>query len=191
MFNNVIAQVGILGLSLAIGYVYVYPTFVAIGSMQDQIVDYQAEAQRISSVNAQLADLSQRAGMVTNTEQRRLERFIPSRVDTVGVPRDVFAISQLAGVIVISISQPAITQNNASRLTPSASDWVTDIPLPVTLEVLVSGTYEQIKTLLFLLEQNDYPLQVTSLSINMTDGGFLEATLSLETYQFVPPAVTI
>jgi hypothetical protein len=55
-------------------------------------------------------------------------------------------------------------------------------PQEYTFDLSIEGTYEQIKNLFGLLEQNNYPIDVQTLSIQMKDGGFLTADMGLSVY---------
>lgn len=185
MTNNVLIQVAMMGLAGAIGYLYIYPTFLSIGQMQDDIVRYQNETKNVTVVNDSLSNVVEKAKAISGNEQRRLERYIPAQIDDVAVPRDVQAIATAAGVIISDISQPAV----AAQQSDTSNLAIVEVPQVAPLTLEVSGTYEQIKTLLLLLEQNDYPLSVSSLSLGAAEGGFINASFGLETYQFVQPSL--
>ena len=184
MTNNVLIQVAMMGLAAAIGYLYVYPTFLEIGQTQDDIVEYKSRTQEVASVNLSLTNVVQKANAIADSERRRLERYMPVLVDDVAVPRDVLAIATAAGVIITNISQHTVSAPQLEE----GSEMIVDVPQIAPLSLSVSGTYEQIKTLLLLLEQNDYPLSVSSLTLSGAEGGFISADFELETYQFVQPS---
>jgi hypothetical protein len=65
------------------------------------------------------------------------------------------------------------------------ADPATGSPLkPHVFNLSVDATYDQLKGLLRLLEQNNYPLEVHALDIQKSEGGFLNVSLDLVTYSF-------
>ena len=178
--NSAIFQIILLGLAAGIGYFYVYPTVLTIGSLQDQIADYEAEQDRIASVNTMLNSLLQESNTISAANRQKLDVYLPRSVDTIAVSRTVQAIIEQSGVIVSSVETaglpPEASQNPADTL-------IISDPVSFDMSFTVSGTYEQIKGLLRLLEQNDFPLEVTALALRATNGSFLEAEVTVRTYQ--------
>jgi hypothetical protein len=180
--NSVLFQLVLLGLTAAIGYFYIYPTIESIGSTQDQIVQYNTERQKVESVNQQLDVLVQRANTLSSEDRQLIDTYLPTRVDMIAVIRTTIAIAEQSGVVVSSFSVDEISSADALS-TVDDGNPIIDTALPVDFSVSVSGTYEQIKSLLRLYEQNEYPIEVTSLGLEASLGGFIEAQLNLRTYQ--------
>ena len=107
---------------------------------------------------------------------------MPDTVDEISVVRDLALISKEAGVVYVAAvfagtETPADEQEEVSDERP---DMVKPAKYLFNLEI--EGTYDQIKNLFTLLEQNNYPLEVTSVSIMKKDGGFLTAGIDVSVY---------
>ncbi len=110
---------------------------------------------------------------------------MPDQVDTVAVPRVLQNIAEEAGVFLSQVSYESIEQNYLDALSDEGGVY----PIPHLFSMTVDGTYVQIKQLLRLLEQNEFPLEVHLLSLRSDDeGGFLTAELSIVTYASSLPA---
>lgn len=175
--NSVLFQVLVLGISIAIGYLYVYPTFTEIGETQDAIVQYETELGNITAVNAQLANLVQRTNTLSSADRQKLDQYLPSTLDTIAIPRTIQIIADEVGVILNNIGPVAV------RTTNQSGDEFGSAPQVAQFSVQVSGTYEQIKRLLRLLEQNEYPLEINELTLTNPDGGFIAADFTIIVYE--------
>jgi len=177
---GLISQTLIIGLSVAIVFLYIRPAFQEIGSVQEQIDEYGTQRQKIEQVNA---ELEQRVAISESINPRNLERlrtYMPKFVDDIAVMRDLEFIAEEAGVVLDTISYDGSGDSDRER---GEDDGLGDLaPTPHDFSLSVTGTYSQIKTLFSLLEQNEYPLEVWSASIAPLSGGFLGADIEVVTY---------
>lgn len=179
--QGLFTQIAMLILAVAIIITYVQPTFVRIGSVQDDIGVYEEQRSKVAAVNGQLAALVARMESVSNDDKRRLLTYLPDSVDEVAVQRDLVAIMAEAGVIYKSVSYMGKIEDLST-----ASDEKVILPAASSFELAMDGTYGQIKNFLRLLEQNQYPLEIRNLDINQLEGGFLNANVQLYTYAYKP-----
>lgn len=180
MSKNLFVQIGMIVLSVGIIITFVEPTFTKIGELQDDIVVYQAEQDKVSGVNAQLSSLIGVLNSVPAADQRKLLRYMPDEVDTISVVRDLLLISEEAGVVYLSAApagEADSLQDQEERLSSSVA-----LPREYLFNLSVEATYDQMKTLFRLIEQNDYPLEVHGVSVATKEGGFLTVDISLSAY---------
>ena len=175
-------QIAITILSVGIIVSYVKPTFDLIGKNQNQIGVYKEELVKVAEVNDKLAQLSSNVSAIDAVDQRRLLTYMPDIVDTIVVPRTLEAIAEESGVILKNVTSESETKKTSSSDTVSVVD-PTIQPQAAIFAMAVEGSYDQLKKLLQLLEQNEYPLEVTSLKITKLDGGFLAIDLTITTYR--------
>lgn len=180
--RGLLMQIAITILSVGIIVSYVKPTFDLIGKNQNQIGVYKEELVKVAEVNDKLAQLSSNVSAIDAVDQRRLLTYMPDIVDTIVVPRTLEAIAEESGVILKNVTSESETKKTSSSDTVSVVD-PTIQPQAAIFAMAVEGSYDQLKKLLQLLEQNEYPLEVTSLKITKLDGGFLAIDLTITTYR--------
>ena len=180
IFNSFVTQIGMLLLGVGIIFTYVQPTFGKIGTMQTTIVQYQEEQQKVNAVNGQLASLVSQVNSITTSDMRALMTYMPDQIDHVAVSKDIFAISELAGVYLEGVSYDGTV--DAVVVSESATEVE---PEQHAFSVNVSGTYEQTKAFLQMIEQNNYPLEVKELSMTSAETGLITTDVLLITYSFV------
>jgi hypothetical protein len=179
--KGLLMQIAITILSVGIIASYVKPTFDLIDKNQNQIGVYKEELVKVAEVNDKLSKLSASMSSIDAADQKRLLTYMPDTVDTIVVPRTLEAIAKESGVILRKVSNESEDSNKSSVEEVATSDPTLQ-PKAVMFTMGVEGSYAQLKKLLQLLEQNDYPLEVTSLKITKLDGGFLGVTLTITTY---------
>lgn len=180
MSKNIFIQIAMIAISVGIILTFVEPTFSKIGELQDDIVVYQTEQQKVSGVNAQLASLISTLDNIAPDDQRRLLAYMPDDVDTISVVRDLSLISENAGVEYISAVASGEGVPADEREVEVVSDFVE--PKEYIFTLSVEGAYDQIKNLFMLLEQNNYPLEVKTVSVQKAESGLLAAEITMSAY---------
>jgi len=171
-------QILMLVTSVAIVITFIQPKFTEITEVQDNIATYQQKRTEVLSVNSKLASLTSRLEGVSSNDQRRLFDYLPDKVDSISVIRDLYLISNQAGVFYKDANFAGEDKTIEESENPFGN------PVKHTFELSVEGNYNQIKKLLSLLESNNYPLEVHDLNIAKIEGGFLSANISLVTYAY-------
>lgn len=184
--KGLFTQIAMVVLSIAIIFTYVEPAFSAIGEVQDNIGVYRSEREKVASVNSQLAGLVQQLESVSREDQRRLVRYMPDEVDPIAVPRDLAILAVQAGVLYKSASFSNVDSFNADP----KLDTDDSFPEVHSFSYTVEGTYGQIKNLFRLMELNDYPLEIRSLSIQKIEGDFLTVSMQIATFAYDPTLTT-
>jgi|AntRauTorckE6833_2_1112554.scaffolds.fasta_scaffold02090_9 hypothetical protein len=178
--KGLFTQIIMLVVSVTIIVTFIQPKFVEITEVQDNIATYQQKRSEVLSVNSRLASLTSSLESVSSDDQRKLFDYLPDKVDSISVVRDLYLITNQAGLFYndASFSGP----NKSSANTKSENAY--GDPEPYSFSLSVEGTYEQIKVLFALLESNNYPLEVRDLSLTKKEGGFLSADINLVTYAY-------
>ena len=180
-------QIATIILAGAIIITYVKPAFESIGLMQDDIEVYQIERDKVVAVNSRLAELVSDVDSVTKDEKNRLSVYLPDTIDEIAVQRDIWSIVQLSEVFFSALSYEGASETTQSDPdTVSAEGQSVILPQPHEFSLSVEGTYGQVKNLLSLLEQNEYPFELRNVSIQPIEGGFLTVELQLFTYSYRP-----
>lgn len=177
ILNSFIPQVVMLVLAAGIIFSYVQPTFIKIGSTQDAIGKYQTERQKVSDVNQKLSDLVAQVNNIPTDDQRALMIYMPDEIDNVAVSRDLFTMAKLSEVYLASVHYDGAVLSTLIDQSESK-----DNPVLHAFKINISGTYDQIKAFLSLIEQNNYPLEVHDLRIVGSETGVLDAEIKVITY---------
>jgi hypothetical protein len=181
--KSLFINVAMIAISIGIVITYVEPTFSEISKLQEDISVYQNEQKKVSEVNNQLSSLIDVLTSVYTDDERRLLTYMPDQIDPIDVVRDLSLISKEIGLTNISpVFEGKNTEKNQNREARGAN---TVQPEEYRFALSAGGTYRQIKNLFLLLEQNDYPLEVQSLSLVSEEAGVLslDAILSVYTYK--------
>lgn len=180
--KGLFTQIGMVIVSIGIIITYVEPAFSDIGKVQDSIGVYRSEKEKVAQVNSQLDALLETQKSVSLVDQNRLLTYMPDAedIDPISIPRDLALIALQAGVIYKEASFIGFDPVSVSNANPNISQE----PTPYRFSYAVEGTYSQVKNLFSLLEQNNYPLEVTDMTIEKLEGGFLSVTMQLTTYAY-------
>jgi hypothetical protein len=178
--KGLFTQIGMIIVAVAIIFTYVEPTFTKLAEVQDQIKLYQDKRAEVETVNWKLSNLVKQID-ISKDDGRRLAAYLPDEIDEISIMRDLLLITNQSGALYSDVSY----ESQASQKSQSAKSTDNEqkiMPLAHNFSLSVEGTYSQIKNLLTLLEQNNYPLEIYGLDIAQTEGGFLSADLQITTY---------
>ena len=174
---GLVAQVLTIGLSVAIGILYIQPTFEEVSVIQDEVEVYKNQRVQVESVNADLARHVATLSSIDPTDIQRLTTYMPRFVDEIAVMRDLQFIIEEAGLVFEAVTynglSTELSDTEQNRLDAIGHDF----------SVSFEGTYSQVKDFFSLLEQNEYPLEVFEVDISALEGGFLSVTARILTYE--------
>lgn len=176
--KGLFSQLLMIGAAVGITITYIQPTLANVQETQNDIQQYQAERQKVSAVNDLLASQVSRLNAISTNDKNLLVTYMPDDVDTIDVPRALQAIAQQSGVLFKEVVYESLLDSYLKDQTGPTGSY----PIPHVFSVTVDGTYVQIKDMLRLMEQNNYPLEVHGLDIAVLDGGFLSADVQVVTY---------
>jgi len=176
---SLISQVLTIGLSIAIVMLFIMPSWEDIGSIQTQIDEYIEDRETIESVNAELAGHLAKLSSISPSNVDRLTTYMPPFVDEIKVMRDVQFIVGASGSVFKMVEYGGVDAKLQAPM-PGGDERLS--PVAHQFSVIAEGTYSQIKDMLSLLEQNEYPLEVHSLVLTPIDGGFITLDAVLHTY---------
>lgn len=176
--KNLTTQLAMLAVSVGIIFTYVEPTFSLVKANQDKIVEYQSEIKKVSEVSAQLDSLVSKMESVSSDDISRLNTYMPNSVDVIAVSRDLLFMVKKSGTQYKSVGfLEGGNQKSSKQTNEDGKD-----PKEYTFSLTVGGSYKQLKELINLIEQNNYPLEIQSADITSSEGGFIGLNLNLTTY---------
>ncbi len=182
--KGLFAEIIMIALAVGIVFTYIKPTFTDITNTQNDIMLYQTEREKVSFVNNNLSELLSRLDSVSAEDKGRLLTYLPDQVDGIAVSRTLSFMAEEAGLILIDVTYSGVN-------TEISEEENNSNPIKHTFDMSIEGSYSQIKKLLSMLEENEYPLEVRALSISVLDGGFLSAELEITTYSHYEPPLSI
>ena len=180
--NSFFFQIILACLAIAIVVLYLKPTFVDIGKIQDAITQYKEEQQKVNEVNLKLAGLVTKTNTISSEDQTKLLTYMPDKIDTISVTRDIFNISVQAGVNIGNVDYG--DKNNGNKVGDESGSSLDSTSEPVAhkFNVGFSGDYAAVKNFLLLLEQSNYPLEVHNLEVTGSSEGILTTKMEIVTY---------
>ncbi len=184
MPKGLFSQIVMIGLAIGIVFFYIEPTFSEISDAQDDITLFQTERQKVNDVNQQLLTLVDRLNQVPSENQIKLLTYMPDTVDTVMVPRILQTISTQSGALFRGVNYDGVKQEYIDL---AEEEGIADFPIPHEFTIDVQGTYSQLKEVVTLIEQNEFPLEVHELTVTVLEGGFLSADIMVVTYSHQLP----
>ena len=190
MGNKAITQIILVVVSVVIITTYIKPAFEDMGNIRTEANEYQTALENANSYNNALQELYARANSFTISERRALDRYLPKKIDTVAVMRDVETIVRNNGMSLVALASTEIIESNKQE---EKEKFVQGRPversvLPVNTQrfsLSVSGTYGNFKSLLQDFERNAYPLSIAEMSILSKEEDRYDFSLTLETYSLV------
>lgn len=183
--NSFFFQIILACLSIAIVVVYLQPAFADVGKIQDAIAQYKDEQLKVNEVNLKLAGFVSKANAISSEDQTRLLTYMPDKIDTISISRDIFNISVMSGVDIGNIDYKDSESNTVAKEASGSAEFTNTEPVKHTFSVSLSGNYTEIKAFLSLLEQSNYPLEVHTLDITGSAEGVLMAKMDIVTYSHI------
>jgi hypothetical protein len=181
------SQLVMIVVSIAMVITYIRPAFTEMTDTQNTIAVYQEEITKVAQVNENLQVLVGKIEEVSSDDKRRLLAFMPDSVDTIAVPRDIQAIADDVGVLVRDISY-----EGPIKIPPSIDGtFDTKTPEQHIFEFSFESSYNQLKQILKAFEENRYPLEVAEMDVTKTEGGFLNVSMRIVSYDSVAPVIEI
>jgi hypothetical protein len=212
MSSRILLQLIILGLSIGLVFFYIQPKLAEIQELQAEADEYATAVARATEFNQLLNQLLNQINTLSRQNIENLEQFLPQRVDTVAVGRDIQAIALRSNMILTSLTNSETEQTENVRNIQDQFDdeefdefgnpimqSVNEPELATTrFTVGVSGSYEDLISFLERLESNRYPLRAVELTVGAQTDELGESTdptgttlnaysITIETYSASAP----
>jgi len=174
---SLFTQLGMIGVAVAILFVYIKPTYTAIQTTLDTTQTYLEEADKVKKVDDLLTEKVSKVDAVSAADMAALKRYVPDSVDDVLVMKDLQAI-----FAALAFPLEGLTAGGAGAATAQPGVLGGAGLVPHTFSLSTKVSYDDLKTLLKVLEANNYLLQVNSLSLAPSDSGLIGVSMSLATF---------
>lgn len=194
--NSLFLQLVTIGVAIAIGLSYIKPTFAEIETMHGEIVRTQEELGRVKAVNAKLSEVHAKLTAVPQSHRIALFTYLPDTVDEIRVMKELAEIARRGEVEVTELAAVELNERaQASARRQPQTSTPQDMPTgpvsdPSLFNLSFIASYEQMKETLALMEKNNYPLKIKSMTAKPTEAGLLDVSLEIETYAYLPSGET-
>lgn len=187
MGYKLIAQVVLIVTSLVIIFTFINPSFETIRATQNETYQYQEAVGKASELNARLQELVMAKESFDPADLDKLERLVPTKIDKLQVMKDIESIFENRNMKIDSLSA-------SDEISPAMGVTVEGQPvvegISVTyqdFEITFTGTYEQLKEVLTLMEANATLLEIMELNFEVaaSSDATVEGSLPQNTFEFM------
>jgi hypothetical protein len=186
--NSPFIQLFMVILAGAILILYIQPTVESFRLTEDRIVLYKTELDRVKDVtmllNKHIADIE----TLSLASKEALEIYLPATVDEISVMRDLQTVVEGLDLELISLEYTGGAQVSDSDTAESTESGTGIYPglTPVSFNLSINATYEEVKDFLRALEINRYQIYITEAALTPSDDGEVALTLALQTFALNP-----
>ena len=107
---------------------------------------------------------------------------MPNEIDNISVSRDIYNLAMAANIELTDVSY---IENKKTEIVEEEAVVEEVLPVPHRFSVDISGSYDNIKGFLSMLEKSNYPLEVHHLEITPSPLGKLMAKMEIVTYSHI------
>jgi len=177
---NLFFQISMVAIAVTIGVLYINPTLKEIKATQANSLIYTEEISKVSAVNDALADRIAYMDNLSLANKQALIKYLPDKLDEVAVLKDLKSILSTQSIEPKTLTYKG-TENQKGTVDGFGNSTNSGL-ITHQFEISADITYADLKGLLKALEVNNYPLSVTSLTVNPSENGFLAVDISLATF---------
>lgn len=168
--------------AVTIGILFIKPTVADIRSIQDEIVMYRAELDKVTATTAMLKEKTDVINAVPLEKAGALTRFVPEGIDTMAIYRDIDTIADEAQVTIGALSGGDLGEGGAAAAPQVGEVLAVPGTTAYPFTVSVSGNYGDIKVFLDRLAESDYPLYAESVELKTDEFGAVTAVVEIVTF---------
>ena len=174
----------VIGICIALYYVYMGPTYSTISDLQTQKSGYVAALANIDQLKTHRDAILAQYNSIAPGDIAKLEKVVPDTTNSVDVVSNINAIAAQYGM---TIRQVKITQSQTVTRTAVDAAAAPQSPFQTsTVSFSVSGPYPQFILFLKDLESNVHLFDVNSLNIalnqKLSTAGVFDYSVGLDTY---------
>jgi len=180
------SEIILLGLAVLIVFLYIQPTWVKVGEIKSDTKEYVMLRGAAQQVNEELQRLANQIDSLEKSSVARLSTYLPTEIDDVLLLRDIEYILKMVNLSDGEVVYGGEVTESGDDETGAVSEQLATYQVNVT----VDASYTELLMLLNALEQNQYPLQVQTMTVASSEDGELAVALDLITYTLKQEART-
>jgi len=154
-----------------------YTTY-SISALESELAKYQDVAKSSVSIVAERDNLVQKKNTISDADQMRLERMLPSNIDNIRLIIEITQIAQGRNLVAKNITI-GDTTSAADTVAPgqTANQYGT-----LKLSFTVNASYPAFISFLQDLENNLRLVDISNITFSSNDTGFYDFNVTLKTY---------
>ncbi len=145
--------------------------------LRSELAKYEDILNSSTQIVKQRADLVAKKNTITESDQQKLERFLPSNIDNIRLIIEISKIAEGRNLVAKNISVGDMTQSTDDTIGGDNTAYGT-----LSLRFTVNSSYNNFLNLLQDLQNNLRLLDITDISFSATETGFYDFNVSLNTY---------
>lgn len=146
-------------------------------ALQSELAKYQDIAKSSVSITAKLNDLIAKQNKISDIDQQKLAKLLPSNIDNIRLIIEISQIAQARNLVAKNISVSDSSSNSTNAIGIDNTSYGT-----LALKFTVNASYNDFLNLLQDLENNLRLVDITNISFTATDNGFYDFNVTLNTY---------
>jgi hypothetical protein len=184
---SLITHLMLLTVAVMIGYVYIYPTVLAIGVNQDTAVMFNNEIPKVKEFNSQLEQKLMVINSIPFEERQKLSIYMPLSFDELALLRTFEAIMLSVG---IEPSALEFERGETDASAASSQDGKANIPYTIVANVSASfvAREEVVMNFLDAVALSTVPFVLETLELTPTEDGRVTVEVMYSTYALAPDA---
>ncbi len=174
--------------SIGLFFGYIDPNYKGTGATGDyttmgiiplraELAKYQDIAKSSNSIVSERDNLVKKKNTISNDDQARLERLLPSNIDNIRLIIEISQIAANRGLVAKNISVSSNAKPATAAIGPNDSLYGT-----LTMNFTVNASYSNFLNFLSDLENNLRLVDITNITFGSSDSGFYDFSVTLNTY---------
>ena len=166
-------------ISIGLFYTFIDPQYERAKALQLEAAEYEHVLDNAELIAATRDDLLIEYEEFPNQELERLEKVLPSHVDTVSLAKDFDTIASRYGISMQGIQVDTSRDQNSTTIIQSSTSAAYE---KVTITFTIVSSYQSFRNFLNDIERSLRIIDIRSLSFRSTDSGLYEYSITIDTY---------
>lgn len=168
-------QIGLIIVAIIIIVTVIKPKFTVISEKQDEMAILKDKIEKVDRHLQALEEKINRANQISREDMQELNTYVPNRIDSLAVARDLSNMVKDNGLLLqdVSVGESSMVTvaANSAQANEGPMSLAAQAKRDLTTQefkVEMIGTYERMKEVIKAIEENAYPLRITALEFANT-----------------------
>lgn len=179
---SLFSQILMIAVAVAIILMYIQPKVKEIRQAQDLTTSYELETSNVSQVNESLKAKIAAIEAINSSDVQALVNFMPDSVDEIAVMKDLSIILDRESITDYDLSYEGFAAESEQQESEEGVMAEASKVVEHAFSLGFTANYQQMKSLLGLLETNNYLLQVSNLNVTAAEDGLLTIKMNISTF---------
>jgi Tfp pilus assembly protein PilO len=165
--------------SVGLFYTFIGPQYTKAKDLMTQSAEFKNVLENVSSITDKKNDLLVKYQAMPQSDILRVNKILPSNVDTVQLATDFDSIASKYGISIKNIKTAENKIDNTATIMQDATEKPYNA---VKVSFAFTSTYDNFRKFMQDIEKSLRIIDIKSLSFNSTDAGLNEYEVSIQTY---------